>query len=347
MKRAMQKRTRQKLKEELPPGILSPGAKRDKKETRSSFRSKTSHFLLPHAPPLRAPIPILPLLLAFLYPILILSTEVPLEYRSIITPIRAIGSYISDDELSNCKNNLIHADTDGNDGLSFLEYPTFLFKQSDGKLSYNNDDNVMPLSFVATFNIVACASCSAEESCCADRELNLVIPSENGDDPETNFLLNICTYMNKKISQVLQADLQTKVPSPQPSYRPSIMPTVYPSPTPSAKPTSFPTPSPTKSPTAPPTTYPSRRPTSKPTQNPTTLPTTHPSRRETSKPTLLQSPQSYSKPTPQPTVSPTLYPTCIHLLYPSFEPSEAPTPRLTLQPTSKPLFTKEQPSSSE
>ena len=247
--------------------------------------------------------------------------------------------FLSNEELSDCRDNLQRSDENDDSVLDADEYSYFIDLQSDGEIDMPFSE--MRLVLIATFYGVACDQCYEEtesDDCCVGDSAEIVLKrSEEDAYAETTRFL--CSTVQQAIDELLGV-LPTEAPSVEVTEMPTLEPSEVVTEVPTLEPSEVVTEVPTEAPssvvvTEVPTLEPSEvvptasAPTDKPTRVPTTAkPTGKPTRRpNTAKPTGKPTRRpTTAKPTSKPTRRPTT-------AKPTGKPTRRPT---TVKPTTEP-----------
>lgn len=270
--------------------------------------------------------------------------------------VKDISFFLSEEELENCKEDLLSADTDSDGKVISTEWPTFVEEQSDGKITQGEGSPILygdlPLPYIMLFINTSCKCVQTqgwESLCCIGPNANVDIsPLQNNQVEENNedmlYFLRICVDSHRAVDHLIVTEMPSSVSSI--SYMPTLSPTINPTSKPTSQPSLNPTPKVTPGPTlgfsTSPTQLPSSTPTLSPiaTDNPTTSPeavgnlTLLPTLTPTSNSTTVVPTQSPTKipstipteiPTLNPTKIPSMIPTVIPTKIPSIAPSESPS----------------------
>ena len=205
-----------------------------------------------------------------------------------------------------CRENMVEADTDGNDELNTDEYAYFIDLESDGAV--DEPFGSLGAALIAIFFADACTVCyekTLDDGCCLGRLGFIDLDNEDS-------IIFVCSLVRRELGITpapTQAPIETKPPV-APSATPTVSPTV-------AK-TSAPTQAPIE--TKPPL-VPSTTPTTSPTEEESLLPdvpTLSPTDVATEPPTLSPTDVATEAPTSFPTSPPTSLPSellCVTWIY--------------------------------
>lgn len=209
-----------------------------------------------------------------------------------------ITTFLSEDDLLSCRDNLLAADLDKDDRLTPDEYASFLSVQSSDSISVPFRDLQAP--FILIYYTEACDTCfevSNDDECCVGENANIGL-GDRGSEQFVNSVEFICVNVKDELDRLF-----TRVPTTVPTVSPVEGDTVAPTNGASSAPTTGQLATPSVSPVA--------------STGPPSVPTAGPA------------PGSIA-PTPSGQIAPTMSPVVVAPVTPTENPAIAATPRPSL-----------------